>query len=526
MTINNDNKLNARRRFLGSMGAIISAAAVGSRVIGSPAASRNLVPATPSKVPNYWCTWAAQNYLYGQGATELEVSTLEGADGAAFARGLLNQKILLGDHGWAKTFHHRIRDELYLLLDDGWEEGGTATFQLDRKKFPTFTGSAEQRLKALNKAVRADGWRALALWCRNTPAGVGAEQCVSWSKFADVNYLKIDRGDQNGSFARARSDQKAAITLEHVYANECLNGEWLYDGRFGVQPWGSPRLQVLRETDIYRTYDATAVLGVPTTLDRVAELLKGASGHPEVQALLNVEDEVYIAAVLGCSMGVMRHPMRGLRPGTDPDLFFPPPRQLKQRMDEVVRAVRWQRIAPPYSAGKGSIVLDAEILTDEWVFGRDDTFDPDVAGKRARQGAPARLARNMELPVVSCEGEAPYVLCNRFPGGAAAIGALERVSVERQAYQPLARVRWMLDDASGPFGIFGQFGSLTLVFERPLRPGRILAQDLAADVSIDITDDVRINRSEITIPGELINRVGRLSATINDDSMPGLVLTI
>jgi hypothetical protein len=519
--------MSTRRRFVTSIGAALSVTALRECVANATDGTlRSLVPNALSTAPNYWCTWAAQNYLYGQGESQLDVGMLEGSEGAARARARLNEQIILGSQGWSNAFHPRVREELYMLLDDGWEEGGTATFQLDREKFPSFRGQAQERLLGLNNAIRANGWRALALWCRNPAGKESDEQCVGWSKFAGVPYLKIDTGDQSGSMALARAKKDAKIILEHIHHGDgCLNGEWKDNGRFGAQPWGSPRLQILSNTDVYRTYDATAVLGVPTTLDRASELLKGAAGHAEVQSLLNVEDEVYMAASLGCSMGVMRHPMRGLRPNGDADVFFPPPRQLKQRMDEVVRAVRWQRIAPPYAAGLGVVTLDTHALTDEWLFRRGDTFDSDIVGTRVKQGAPARVARNMDLPAVSCDGEPPYVVCARFPGGAAAIGAFERVSVEKRVFQPLADIRWMTGDAPGPFGIFGQFGSLTLVFNRTRR-GPLLAQDLAGNAPIDITNSVRFLGSEITLLGALIDRIGKSSATPNDLSKPGLVLVI
>jgi hypothetical protein len=97
-------------------------------------------------------------------------------------------------------------------------------------------------------------------------------------------------------------------------------------------------MEVLQHTDVYRTYDVTSILSLLTTLDRVSEMLKGAEGHSEVHGLLNVEDEVYVAAALGCTMGILRHPLKGIRPGKDTDLFFNGPRQTKKRMDEVVRA--------------------------------------------------------------------------------------------------------------------------------------------------------------------------------------------
>jgi hypothetical protein len=519
--------MSNRRQFLASIAAATGAVALAPRTRGDTNESaRSLVPGKLSGVPNYWCTWACQNYLYGQGATELDVKSLEGADGAIQAQKALNERVLLGPQGWSKTFHSRVRDELYLLLDDGWQEGNTASFLLDRAKFPGFPGAPQERLRALNAAVKADGWRALALWCRDTPGGADDQEHVRWSKFADIPYWKVDGGDTAGSLVRARLTENAKLTLEHMYGESSLSGDWRQDGRFGPQPWGSPRVQILRGTDVYRTYDATAVLGIPTTLDRAGEMLYGAAGHPEAKALLNVEDEVYVAAVLGCTMGVMRHPLRGLRPGPDADVFLPAPRQIKRRMDEVVRAIRWQRIGAPYAAGSGAMTLDAHILTDEWHFRPGETFDQTVVNNRAKQAAPARMARNMELPMVSAEGDPPYVACARFPNGAAAIGAFERVSIERGALQPRAHVRWMMGDTSGPYGVFGQFASLTLAFNRPLKRGKILAQDLAGDAPVDITAEVKQSRAELTLPGELIDRLGRASATAGDLSMPGLVLVV
>jgi hypothetical protein len=130
------------------------------------------------------------------------------------------------------------------------------------------------------------------------------------------------------------------------------------------------------------------------------------------------------------------------------------------------------------------------------------------------------------LPDVSCDGDPPYVVCTRFPGGAAAIAAFERVSTEQQVFQPRADVRWIVGSAAGPFGIFGQFGSLTLILDQPRKTTRIMAQDLAGAIPIDITEGVRIKGAEVTLPGELIDRIGRSSATANDLSKPGMVLTV
>jgi hypothetical protein len=277
---------------------------------------------------------------------------------------------------------------------------------------------------------------------------------------------------------------------------------------------------------VFRTYDVTTMLSVPTTLDRVAQLLQGAQGHPEVTALLNCEDEVYIAATLGCTMGIMRHPLVGLRPSGDPDVFFNGPRQAKRRMDEVVRAVRWQRIAEPYGAGSGTVNLDPNVLTDDWVFQRGETWYADCIGKDARQGAPARVSRSLPLPTVAAEGDRPFVIAGRFPNGAVAVCALERTVKDHAWFMPLADVTVDSEDASGPFGVFGHFRSLTLRLNQPLRHVRILAQDLAGSLSVDVTRQVQIHGDAITIPGSLIDRVGCQDASPVDLSDPGMVVAL
>jgi hypothetical protein len=193
------------------------------------------------------------------------------------------------------------------------------------------------------------------------------------------------------------------LRLEHVHGELPVNGNWRRDGRFGAQPQRSRRQQILAHTDVYRTYDVTSILSLPTTLDRLAEMLRGAQGNG-ARALLNVEDEVYVAAAMGCTMGVLRHPLEGLRPGPDTDLFFNGPRRAKRRMDEVVRALRWQRIAPPYSAGSGTTRIGDEVLTDSWTFERGQTWQNDLVGQTVHQACRrcAWTVRNLRQHQVCC----------------------------------------------------------------------------------------------------------------------------
>ena len=514
-----------RREVLKALGAA-SVAAVAGTTARAVTSSAGLVPSLPSKAPNYWCTWAVQNYMYGQGFATLDTAALEGDSGGKLAHDAMNEKVLLGLNGWAQSFHAGVRDDLYLLLDDGWETGGTATFQLDPARFPSFEGSNGDRLRALNREIERIGWRGAALWCRNTPGGPADLMLENECSKAGIRYWKIDIGDPAFNLVRTRNDARIPLTLEHVHGELPTNGDWKQDGRFGPKPWDSRRIDILRHTDVYRTYDVTSILSLPTTLDRVSELLRSAAGHPEIRSLLNVEDEVYIAAVLGCTMGIMRHPLHGLRPDNDADLFFNGPRKTKQRMDEVVRALRWQRIAPPFASGIGSFETSAEILTDGWTFARGETWQRDLVGATVWQSAPAVLARNIALPDVQTEGEKPFVFAARFPNGAVAVGAQERTRPGHGWYMPRCEVVVHAGDAPGPFGIFGEVDRLTLTFAKAPAGKRVLAQDLASDEPIDITSRVEFNGAALHLSGSLLRAAGLRNRTPGDLSSPGAVIAL
>lgn len=516
-----------RRNFVRS-GAAMALAACADGLALTPRATtaNNIVPETPSGAPNYWCTWAAQNYMYGHGLRELKPEVLEGDSGSRLAHDAMNETVLLGQDGWARTFFPRVRKDLYLMLDDGWESGGTSTFDLDASKFPSFTGAPERRLAGLNQAIQGENWRGVALWCRNTPGGAQDDHLEMLSQQAGVHYWKIDIGDPEFHLVDLRRSNHVRLQFEHVHGEPPLNGDWRKNGRFGPQPWGSRRQQILMNTDVYRTYDVTSILSLSTTLDRLAEMLKGAQGHTEVRALLNVEDEVYVAAAMGCTMGILRHPLVSRRPGPDLDLFFNGARQPKRRMDEVVRALRWQRIATPFSAGAGSLEISNEVLTDSWTFEKGQTWEGDLVGNTAHQGAPSAITRNLSLPRVTAAGEKPFVIASRFPNGAVAIGIQERTRPGHAWYMPPAEIELDVTDAPGPFGIFGSCQTLTLVFDRPLSEKRIVVQDLAGNEAFDVTGKVRVNGQRLQLTEADMKNFGLRSASSGDLSSPGLVLSL
>jgi hypothetical protein len=518
-----------RREFLAALmatGIVPNARGLAARPSRQIQAGHNLVPEGSSGAPNYWCTWSAQNYMYGHNLQKLDPKVLEGNSGSKLAHDALTETVLFGERGWVADFFPKIRNDLFFLLDDGWQARGTATFELDAVKFPTFQGSFADRLKGLNHAIVGAGWRGTALWCRNTPGGDADRRLESLSQSAGIRYWKVDIGDPAFNLIRVRNEAAIPLTLEHVHGEWPVNGNWRRDGRFGSQPWGSKRMEIMSHTDVFRTYDVTSILSLPTTLDRLAEMLKGAEGRSEVHGLLNVEDEVYVAAAMGCTMGIMRHPLIGMRPGQDADLFFNGSRQTKRRMDEVVRAVRWQRIAPPFSPGVSSVKLSDEILTDSWIFERGQTWQNEIIETEVRQGAPACLARGISLPEVKANGDKPFVFATRFPNGAVAIAAQERTQVGKAWYMPACEVTLSVTDSPGPFGVFGYFESLNLIFDEPLSGKRFLAQDLAGNESVDISSEVQIHGASLHIPGRVIRKVGLQNGTAGDLSAPGLVIAI
>jgi len=195
-------------------------------------------------------------------------------------------------------------------------------------------------------------------------------------------------------------------------------------------------------------------------------------------------------------------------------------------MDEVVRAVRWQRIAHPFAVGAGSFQASSEILRDGWQFNAGETWQHELVGATVWQSAPAILARNIDLPRVVGGPEKPFVFAARFPNGTVAIGAQERTQPGRAWYMPRCDVTFQAGDAPGPFGVFGEYRSLTVEFSKTISGKRVLAQDLASDNAVDITRLVNFSVNKIHFDGGLLRRLGLSHGTPGDRSSPGVVLAL
>ena len=136
------------------------------------------------------------------------------------------------------------------------------------------------------------------------------------------------------------------------------------------------------------------------------------------------------------------------------------------------------------------------------------------------------MSRDVALPRVASRGEKPFIFASRFPNGAVAIGAQERTHTGRAWHMPAADVELHVGDAPGPYGFFGSFTMLTLVFDHPLHGRRVIAQDLASEEAIDVTDRVRIDGRSLQLTEANLRSFGLRAATEGDLSSPAVVLAL
>ena len=67
-------------------------------------------------------------------------------------------------------------------------------------------------------------------------------------------------------------------------------------------------------SDTFRTYDVPALMSIPMTMEKIKLYACNVEPNEDFSALLNCEDEAYIAAAGGFAMGIMRHPFTGAFP--------------------------------------------------------------------------------------------------------------------------------------------------------------------------------------------------------------------
>ena len=292
----------------------------------------SLVPDAPSKAPDYFCTWCVQGYVCSYENNQLQ-------------RMAMNEKNMFGDRAnenWV-SFFPKIRKDLFFVMDDSWDiplsensKSGTSIglAELSPDRFPSYAGTPTERLKKLCSAVESKGWKGLGGWISAQEASIAGnvDPKAYWTERlrsaneAGFTYWKVDWGKQS----RNQEWRKMMTQLGRIYAPKLI-----IEHAFNEKP--------IEFSDTYRTYDVENVIAQPLTIQRVADLLK-YKAQGSAKGIINCEDEPYIAAGLGCAIGIMRHPLVGNLPDNSADFAFPVRgRNIKNRLDELVRGVKWHQ---------------------------------------------------------------------------------------------------------------------------------------------------------------------------------------
>ena len=508
----------------------------------SASTRESLVPAESGISPTAWCTWATQNRsLSAKKSADGGVDKImfAGDQGASLARENISEKTVFSDGGWIDDWP-QIRGDMFFLFDDGWDVKPFidrkseiylfGSMVLDGKKFPSFAdANPAQRLKKLNDEVKSRGWKGAGLWiaaqCARSFPGekLTREQVrsywktrVLWSKEAGVKYWKVDWGyrcldiDFRKMLTDLGRELYPELLIEHSiprYPVNSLsfdkrNNRFVGSGRFADTDADTLRRigSLLKFSDYTRVYDTIAPFTTVSTLDRTCYYLAAAEKIGS-DGLLNIEDDVYLGAGLGCAYGIMRSNRWN----------FPTPHTLllDKKCAEVVRAVRWQRIAPAFSAKNSKTRVSEKRLEDSWTFSDGQTWWREAWGRKLYQSAPAVVARNIKLPrvvsAVKSDADLPFVAASKSPDGAVAVAFLPRVSDARGVYTPKISLSVDEDISGKKVGLFGDFESVS--FKMSAKPKLVLAQDLMSDTPVDITADCAYSGGTLTIFGSVASRL-------------------
>jgi hypothetical protein len=260
----------------------------------------------------------------------------------------------------------------------------------------------------LNAKVKEHGWRCLGMWIAANPVGKQMQkydrstwepyfrECLQWPHAAGIGIWKVDWGVAGPKYRPFRQwlTDLARTEAPQLIVETAACGGPLFEGRECLEREAFP---MLAWGDLYRTYDA--LLGTATTLMRSAELLRAPAPTAPAKGLLNIESQYYLGAGLGCTFGAMGHPQ--FNPGAE---------------ILVVRALRWQRVAPAWAVGDG-VAVSREMLRqtlmpkgpikNQW-WGHEALRQQRVtADGQVFEEAPAVVVRGMPLDAITVTPGAP-----------------------------------------------------------------------------------------------------------------------
>ena len=223
----------------------------------------------------------------------------------------------------------------------------------------------------------------------------------------------------------------------------------------------------------------------------------------------------------------MRWGWAGKLPNGDINKAFPESgRDYNRRIDEVIRAVRWHRIAEPFGVND-DVKIGFEQEKDYWVKEKGDEGSKDKVNS---PDCPMFVSRGMNLPTISesYNDQQPRILASKYPNGYYAVVTVGRQLEHTHVFNEVS-VNIEVDNLENPIGIFGIYKQLTIKTQRKVNPikCKVYAQDLKSlDSPDDITSKVILEEDNLVIPGSVINEIGLSLAKGGDKSDPGLVLLV
>lgn len=381
------------------------------------------------KTYDYYCTWQAQNFL----CQKKGVSN----------RDYLDEEAIFNDKNGIVNAYPELRDSLYFVLDDGWdvpysynvkEKYPFASHIIREDRFPSFKGTPQEKLKQMVDRIKSYGWKGVGIWVCAQGYDKDYEKSIQglknffkerllWSKYAGISYWKVDWGTycNDVSYRKMLVNLGKEIYPELIIENAmCINpvngfnnGE--DEDKKYIFPWNNEMVnyidKVVKFSEVFRSYDVTEELSTTTTLERLIYLLKKSKG------IINAEDELYLAAVLGCSVGIERNKISRLDKKPTNNMF-------NYKTNEVYAYVNYRKISSCFAGTK--LLTSKETFLDSCQFG--GYWCDNVTNALVKQICPCYVARNTSLPKVKALKEIPYVVCCKDLNNNYAIGTFKRLN--------------------------------------------------------------------------------------------------
>ena len=519
-----------------------------------------LIPSEGRNTANYWCSWRNQRLFMPIPYFHMRQYDLKTHN--EIQREMLSDEFLFGKRGIVSCYMEDIRKDMYIMLDDGWDipyqnnYEAFGSLELNEDRFPYGGKTPAENLAILSQKVKDLGYSGTGLWVPVQCIGETVQNPFTkeqfrdywiarakWLDEADIAYLKVDWGIHCSDV-----DYRLLLTdifkqyAPHMQVEHTVVEGWFHDETRDNTDFSD----VLRISDSFRLYDVRFDFNSVSTLSRAAALLSlDCDVRTDCAGLINVGEEPYIAAALGCTMGIMSHPLlRGTVMSVVPDDFhngISTRATLKSEyhsFDHYQRALRWQRLAPAFSYRKGETICSQKRLEDTWTYQKEPyPYDAnDLKGKTIRQSAPQIIARGTALPQIIQKGNtvhqpyAPYIVASKNrETGVYTVASLPRTIDGVMNYTtPLVSVVCTGLSADKCFAVFGEFESLTLEFDRPIEGMKLYGGDLLLDDHKEITSlaGVRLEGNRLQLDGTLLSRLGTEKAAYHDLSDPGSVFQL